>query len=330
LVVGLAVAAAGTWLWVAANYAADIDLGWLAVPIGLAIGAAVAVGSGRSTSRWAPVGGALVAVLAMFLSQNFLQREQLYDGIDALQAQWDDLQVASLDEEVLEAADEGPDPDADPAELLAMRPEGEMVIPPPAIVRALPAGAFAAMEAEVLAIVWEDVSPEILEQVRAQDPDKVARAEEIRASGELDAATPGDAGGGAERAATGPTLEEAQARYEASEDEFDIPAPVAECATPPDFTQPTAQAGMGFADGVPLILPLADLLNGTPERGDGQVYEAPSPFCFGLENAKDQPVQTASWAVAIGAAAFVPWRLGRRDDGDGPDPADDAPDLVEV
>ncbi len=309
LVAGSIAAVVGVWAWVLANHRFDVELGWLAVPVGLGIGLAVAFGSGRLRSPWICLVGVGLGLVATSLASNFLQRELLYDGIDSLQGQWASLQV------------ELPAAGTDEEDLAALRPEGDFIVPPPAIVRVLPAEGYETMEPEVLAIVWEDVPPATLTEVRALYPDKVAQAEEIIASGDLPdlAVDPTLEADGPE----GPTLEEAKARYQASEDEYDIPRPVAECATPPDFTEPTAQAGLGFGDGVPLFLPLADLLIDEAERGDGQEYEAPSPACFAIENAKDQPVETASWLVAILAAGLLPWWLGRRVEDDDRPRADD-------
>ena len=295
---GLIAMVAGATGWVVANHRLEVEMGWLALVVGALIGVAVAIGSGRRRGVAVSLVGLLLGVSAMVVSSNFLQRELLYDGIDTLQGQWDTLQVAL------------PDESTDEEDLAALRPDGEFIVPPPAIVRVLPALGYEAMEPEVLAIVFDDVPPATLEEVRALFPDTVARAEEIIASGELP-----DLGVDPDLAAdtpTGPTLEEAKARYEASEDEYDIPRPVAECATAPDFTQPTAQAGLGFGDGVPIFLPLGDLLIEPGERGDGQEFAEPSPFCFAAENAKDQPVETISWLIAIVLAALLPWVLGRR------------------
>lgn len=313
---GLVAAGLGIWIWVVANHRLEVEVGWLAIPVGLAIGVAVAWGSGRRRAAWVSVVGVVIGVLAMSLSSNFLQRELLYDGIATLQAQWGTLQV------------DLPEEGTDEEDLADLRPEGEFVVPPPAIVRVLPAPAYEAMEAEVLAIVWDDVPPDVLAEVRELYPDKVARAEAIIASGELpDLAVDPDL---TAETPTGPTLEEAKARYAASEDEYDIPPPVAECASPPDFTQPTAQAGLGFVDGVPLFLPLADLLIEEQPRGDGLEVETPSPACFAIENAKDQPVETASWALAIVAAGLVPWLLGRRRPEDPPEPVSPGADGAEA
>ncbi|MFN3258716.1 MAG: hypothetical protein ACE37B_23780 [Ilumatobacter sp.] len=293
ILAGVAVGSIGGAIWVLANYSLDVEMGWLAIPLGAAIGAAVGAGARFASGRWGIVVAVVVALLTMFGAQNFLQREQLFDGIEALDDQWGDLRVP--------AEPEGDDP-------TQMRPEGTFVIPPPAIVAVLPTPAFETMEDEVLAVVWEDVPADRLDEIRSAYPDKVAAAEALIASGQVpDLEAAGD--GATEEALT---LDEARDRYEASADEFDIPKPVAECATPPDFTQPNAQAGLGFVDGVPLILPLADALNGDPVRGDGQEYESPSPLCFGIANAQDQPVETVSWIVGLVLAGWLAARVGSR------------------
>ena len=275
LALGAVAAVLGGFLWVAGHRAVDVEMGWLGLLVGLLVGAAVVVAARRRRGVVLVVVSLVLTLAASALSQNFLQRAMLLDGIDELEARWSDLQVP-LPGEGGDAADALPEP-----------PEGA-VIPPPEIVAVLPVGAYQNMPPETLAIIWDDVPADVMGQL---DPAFVAEAEQLRAAAE---AGTGDAS-------------IAAARAEFEQTDFDLPDPVAECAPPPDFTKPTAADGLGFADGVPLLLPASDYFSDW-ERTDGQDYAAPSPACFARESIRSEPVQSLFWLLGFVAAAVIPSR----------------------
>ena len=273
LALGGLAALIGGALWVAGHRAVDAEMGWLGLLVGLLVGVAVVLAARRRRGVSLVVVSVVLTLVAAGLAQNFLQRAMLQDGIDELQARWSELQVP-LPGEDGDAADAVPEP-----------PEGA-VVPPPEIVAVLPLGAYQNISPEVLAIILDDVPPDVRSQL---DPASVAEAERLRAEA--------DAGGGEDR------ITAARAEFEQSD--FDLPDPVAECAPPPDFTKPTAADGLGFDDGVPLLLPASDYF-GDWERTDGQDYAAPSAACFARESILSEPVQSLFWVLGVAAAAVIP------------------------
>jgi len=306
VVLGLVVAGVGVWLWIAANTVFDVEMGWLAVPIGAAVGAAVAVGAASRSRIAVPLLAIVITLLSSVLADNFFQRASLISGIETLQTQWADLKVEPIatvpPEGSSEDVAEGPGSASGTSTTVAPTscPANSDLVPPAEIVKVLPLAAYDCMTPKILAVIYADVPDEIKPQL---PPTLKADAEALLAS-EAEAAE-SEATSARDQAARA-ELDAARAQFQGTT--YDIPAPVLACAPPPDLTQPTAMAGLGFPNGVPLVLPLGDLFSGPLARGDGQSYEAPSPACFAAENAKEHPLHAASWvlgAVLAGAVAFV-------------------------
>lgn len=290
VVAGLAAVIAGVAVWFLVRDVSIFSPGWLAIVVGVLIGAAVVVGGGRRGVLPAVLVG-ILTVLAAVLSQNFVQRQQLEEGIDTLQEQWASLRQPPVGEAGAEPpADAGAPPTTAPGGL-------DRPLPPPEIAAILPLEALLTIPPEGLAQIWQHVPADKQAQL---PPETVAAVEAILAGGTPPAGSP-----------TTPVPDStATAEAAAAETGFDIPKPVLECAPPPDFTQPDAAAGLGFPDGVPLILPLSDYYRTAPPRGDGQDVDPPSPVCFAVESAKDDPLEAMFWALGLVAAIVVAarWR----------------------
>ena len=158
-------------------------------------------------------------------------------------------------------------------------------MPPKQILAVLPAAALLCMSAGDLATVWPDVPV----AKRAELPKAARDAVEAVLAG-----------------STKGQLAKSRAEYKSAA--YAIPAAVIACAPPPDFTQSTAAAGLGFPNGVPLLLPRADLFNDDRVRGDGLTLDPPSPKCFVRENAKEHPLEPISWLLAAMVAFVIPFR----------------------
>jgi len=310
---GVLAAAAGIAIWLLVASVADADImGLLAIPIGAGIGLAVAYGAQSRSRVVVPLVAVVITILMGMVADNFNQRSELLSGIDDLQAQWSDLQVepvalAGPDPAPDEATATGPD-GATPMTVAPECPEQADLIPPPEIVKVLPLEAYGCMPAETMAVIYPDIPTEILPQIPVQlreQAEAIIDADAAAAEAEAVAAEAENRTAQAQS-----DLEAARAAF--TETDYDIPRPVLECAPPPDFTQPTAQAGLGFPNGVPIFLPLGDLFSEGLERGDGQTYEAPSPVCFGIENSKDHPIQAASWGIGAVLAGALAFRQRRR------------------
>jgi len=293
-IAGAIVGALGVLAWVLINNAVNVEMGWVAIPIGALIGLAVAVGASSTSRIGVPLLAVVITLLSSVAADNFLQRAHLVDGIAALQAQWEGLRIdipqAPAPSPSTEGGSAADEPTTVPA---ATCPANVDLVPPPEIVKILPIEAYDCMSANILAVILNDVPAELVPKL---PPQLKADAEALIAA---DAAA-------AKQDQAKSDLAKAKETFAGTE--YDIPKPVLVCAPPPDFTQPTAQAGLGFPNGVPLILPLGDLFQKDLVRGDGQTYEPASPVCFARENAKEHPVQAASWgigAILAGVMAFL-------------------------
>lgn len=263
-------------VWFAVRHVWLFASGWLAVLVGAFIGGAVVRAADRS-GIWPALLAAALTVLAAILAQNFVQRDQLQDGIETLQADWANLKKSAG----------SATPSAADAPL-------ERPFPPPAIAPLLPVEALLTIPPNGLAQIWQYVKPE----TKAKLPTElVAQVEALVAGG----ASPegksamGDATTSSTKAATSAAVEA----------NFNIPRPVLKCAPAPDFTQPTAAAGLGFPSGVPLILPLSDYYRTAPPRGDGVEAKPPSAVCFARESAKDDPLEAVFWLLGLAVAVAV-------------------------
>jgi|GEM_PF-5805468 len=287
LAAGVVTAAVGGGLWFLANELNEPAAAVVAIGVGVAIGFAVAKGSRGRVSKLLVVAAALLTILANALGQNFAQRSQLLDGIEQLNRDWAGLHVDPPPEtergKEVSAADAASA--AEDAGLSCdLIPKG-VVVPPPEIVDVMPVGGFLCMQPKDIAVIWADIPAE----VRAEFPEDVRGQVEAFIGSQTEEA-----------------LAARRSEYEATS--YDIPDPVVACAPQPDFTQPTAAAGLGFPDGVPLFLPSADLFSGERVRGDGLDLPPASPLCFMRENAKEHPLETASWLAALGLSVAVPLR----------------------
>jgi hypothetical protein len=272
---GVVAAVVGGIAWIFAYRIGQILAALAAVAVGVGIGAAVRRG-GRN--------GVLAGVVALVLTlaagavgSNFAQRHELIRGIARLQEDWAGLAVDAEGSTTADTSTGEPLQD-DPSCI-------SHSVPPKEILQVLPAAALLCMSAEDLATVWTDVSDE----KRAELPESARRQVEAVLRGTPD-----------EQLAASRTAYD-QAGY-------DIPDAVVACAPPPDFTQPTASAGLGFPDGVPLFLPSADLFDADRPRGDGLEFDPPTARCFARENAKEHPLEPISWLVAALAAFAIPFR----------------------
>ena len=275
VVAGLALLAAlaGALVWTLAYRIGQLAAALVAVAAGAAIG--LAVRRGGRTGVIAGTVAVILTIVAGAVGSNFAQRHELISGITRLQQDWAELAVSAT-------AGPSDEPLQDDPGCISH------AVPPKQILAVLPAAALLCMSAADLATVWADVPQE----KRAELP-KAARDK-------VEAVLAGS---------TEEQLAKSRADYESAA--YAIPAAVIACAPPPDFTQSTAAAGLGFPNGVPLLLPRAELFDDNRARGDGLRPDPPTPSCFVRENAKENPLEPISWLLAAMVAFVIPFRARR-------------------